>query len=201
MTFRPSPTKSIPNADITWACNMGVSAASKSPSREDHAPKFTLFVEQLLLLSLLLALHPPAEEEAQWSDNCPNSIAANGPPWRAAASNARPPPGEVPFSTEDSRAAASRDSAALTSRSTVLLMATPAPGDDGEFFVGLSSFFSTWENTFPPLFAATGINVVIGSNEFGTSGVNDGGAMDWIAPLLLVLVAGSGCMDDDAKVI
>ena len=135
---------------------MGVNAANRSPSRDAHAPRFMLLLLALLLPMFLLFIFILEEGGGvQCKDNCDSSIVVNGPPCIAIASNAAPP-GEavvVPLTNDDSRADASRTSAALTIRSTVLLMALAGVlllvllfADNAGLGI---SFFSTWLNTLP----------------------------------------------------
>ena len=180
---------------------MGVNAANRSPSRDAHAPRFMLLLLALLLPMFLLFIFILEEGGGvQCKDNCDSSIVVNGPPCIAIASNAAPP-GEavvVPLTNDDSRADASRTSAALTIRSTVLLMALAGVllllfADNAGLGI---SFFSTWLNTLPfdDDWAAMGIMealllVSLFVIDIAMSGVKAGGAIS----IAMCELTASGC--------
>ena len=96
-----------------------------------------------------------------------------------------PPPGDASLARPDTRADASRDSAAWMTRSTALPIAAVGDIRGGDMFV--RSFLSTWENnTLPsptsPLFVGVGTGgdpaAQSTSPDNGTSGVNADGARD-----------------------
>ena len=140
---------------------MGVNVANKSPSIVDHSPNDTLLFALVVFVVVLLLLDE--EDVQQWRDNWDNSNEVNGPPCNADDSNKISPlcPGDdddepPPLANDDSRADASRDSAAFTIRSIVSFINAAVEDDDdgvggGRFALLLTfiSFVSTSMHTFP----------------------------------------------------